>query len=216
MTNAHLSLSGLLRNKYKYTAYFYDFLDYPWERLYRQWRPKLLFDLRGKVIEAGVGTGRNLQYYPSDIDLTAIDLSPQMLSIAASRAKKANCNVSLLNIDASLMTDIEDSSFDCLISTFLCCVMPDALQKLAIEQFVRVLKPGAIFRIIEMVYSQDENKKQFQKRIAPIVEFIYGARFDRKTLLYLTEHPNIEITKHQFLKDDTYLLIEGLITKDGV
>ena len=29
----------LLQAKYNVTAWFYDLLDYPWERLYRRWRP---------------------------------------------------------------------------------------------------------------------------------------------------------------------------------
>ena len=40
-----------LRAKYNITAMFYDILDYPWERTYRKWRPQLLGDLRGKVLE---------------------------------------------------------------------------------------------------------------------------------------------------------------------
>ena len=31
-----------LQKKYNVTAYFYDILDYPWERIYRKWRPKLV------------------------------------------------------------------------------------------------------------------------------------------------------------------------------
>jgi hypothetical protein len=54
-----------LQLKYDITAWFYDILDYPWERQYRNWRPQLVGDVRGKVLEAGVGTGRNLKYYNS-------------------------------------------------------------------------------------------------------------------------------------------------------
>jgi len=43
----NLSLSA----KYNITAMFYDILDYPWERIYREWRPWFLGDLRGKALE---------------------------------------------------------------------------------------------------------------------------------------------------------------------
>ncbi len=49
-----------LRAKYDITAMFYDILDYPWGRMYEKWRPSLLADVRGSVLEAGVGMGRNL------------------------------------------------------------------------------------------------------------------------------------------------------------
>ena len=63
-----------LQLKYEITAWFYDILDYPWERQYRHWRPRLVGDARGSVLEAGVGTGRNLKYYDSGVNFTAIDL----------------------------------------------------------------------------------------------------------------------------------------------
>jgi len=34
-----------LQSKYDLTALFYDFLDYYWERQYRQWRPMLTRDV---------------------------------------------------------------------------------------------------------------------------------------------------------------------------
>ncbi len=55
---------GRLPAKYDATAWFYDILDFPWELQYRRWRPALVGDVRGSVLEAGVGTGRNLPYYP--------------------------------------------------------------------------------------------------------------------------------------------------------
>jgi len=57
----------------------------------------------------------------------------------------------------------------------MCCVMPDELQPLAIEQFGRVLKAGGQFRLWEMVYSKDECIHRRQERFAPFVEKIYGA-----------------------------------------
>jgi len=44
-----------LQLKYDITAWFYDILDYPWERQYRHWRARLVGDVRGAVLEAGVG-----------------------------------------------------------------------------------------------------------------------------------------------------------------
>ncbi len=34
--------NAFLQAKYDWTALFYDILDYPWERIYRNWRPALL------------------------------------------------------------------------------------------------------------------------------------------------------------------------------
>ena len=90
-----------LVRKYRVTSWFYDILDYPWERQYRRWRPSLLAEVSGTVLEAGVGTGRNLRHYPPGADVTAFDLSPSMVRIATKRARKAACRVSVLCQDAT-------------------------------------------------------------------------------------------------------------------
>jgi len=200
----------LLQTKYSVTAFFYDILDYPWERRYRKWRPTLVGDLRGKVLEAGVGTGKNLEFYNKDVDLLGIELSKQMLNHAEKRKVKAKCKIRLINEDATVMQSIESNQFDWIFSTFMCCVMPDDIQKLAIEQFSRVLKPGGRFRLLEMVYSKDKRIRRKQNLFAPFVEKVYGARFDRNTLSHIEQSSTLKVTKTSFLKEDTYLLIEGI------
>ncbi len=199
----------MLKLKYAFTAWIYDILDYPWERLYRQWRTQILADVHGKVLEAGVGTGRNLPYYADDVELLGIDLSPTMLMFAKRRARQAACQVELRQEDASQMPTVASATYDWVLSTFMCCVMPDYLQQQTIAQFQRVLKPGGKFKLLEMVYSQDPTLRRRQARIAPLVELIYGARFDRHTLERLQQADNLEVSRTEFLKDDVYLLIEG-------
>lgn len=199
-----------LRAKYNITAMFYDILDYPWERMYRRWRPSLLGDLRGRVLEAGVGTGRNFSHYHESVELTGVDLSEVMLSKAARKAKKASCKIELLHDDASTLQLVGSNQYDWIISTFLCCVMPDEFQPMALAQFARVLKPGGKFRLLEMVYSKNRNIRRRQDFFAAFIEKVYGARFDRNTLQYIEETADLEITRKRFLKDDVYLFIEGV------
>jgi ubiquinone/menaquinone biosynthesis C-methylase UbiE len=199
-----------LRAKYNITALFYDVLDYPWERIYRQWRPLILGDLRGRVLEVGVGTGRNFRHYHESVELTGVDLSDVMLKKAAKMVRQASCRIELLHDDASVMRLVDSNRYDWIISTFLCCVMPDELQPMALEQFGRVLKSGGRFRLLEMVYSRNRKLRRRQDFFAPLVEMIYGARFDRNTVQFLEASPVLEITNKLFLKDDVYLLIEGV------
>ena len=200
--------------RYRTTALFYDLLDLPWEMIYRKWRPVLVGDVRGTVLEAGVGTGRNLQYYHRDVTLTALDLSPAMLRKARKRGKGAVCSIDFVTDDACFMTSIPSAKYDWIISTFLCCVMPEEVQPLALEQFARVLKPDGRFRLLEMLYSNIPSIRKKQERFAGFVEKVYGARFDRNTLQLVERTPGLKVTSTRFLKDDTYLLIEG--TKPAV
>ena len=199
-----------LQSKYDATGWFYDILDYPWEREYRRWRPTLLADLEGHVLEAGVGTGRNLAHYPAHVEVTGIDLSSRMLATARRRARKAACKVSLAQDDATVLATVADGSMDWIFSTLMCCVMPNVLQPKALEQFARVLRPGGRFRLLEMVYSKSPELRKRQERFAPFVERVYGARFDRETKRFIEENPDLKLTNTRFLKADTYLLLEGV------
>lgn len=196
--------------KYRTTALFYDILDFPWELQYKKWRPSLVGDMKGKVIEAGIGTGRNIKYYSPDVNLTAIDLSPSMLKHAKRRARDARCSINLICEDACQMKSIPSSHYDWVLSTFLCCVIPAELQHLAVEQFVRILKPGGRFRLLEMVYSKDSAIRKRQNFFSRFVEKVYGARFDRNTLKHVEKAKELEITRTEFLKHDVYLVIEGI------
>lgn len=214
--NTGLPTAGILRaensrnrDRYGITARFYDLLDAPWERQYRKWRPKLVGDLHGEVLEAGVGTGRNLKYYPSHVSLTALDFSPAMLRHAARRCREAACSVHLLQDDVCDMSTVVSNRYDWVVATFLCCVLPGGLQERAIAQFMRVLKPGGKFRLLEMVYSKDPALRRRQDFFAPFVEKVYGARFDRDTNRHLLSQSGLKVTAQSFIKHDTYLLIEG-------
>jgi len=202
-----------LQLKYDATAWFYDILDYPWERQYRHWRPQLIGDIHGEVLEAGVGTGRNLKYYNSDVNLTAVDLCKAMVQRAKKRGKFAVCMLECLQEDATKMTSIPSNHFDWIICTFLCCVLPDDLQVLATRQFERVLKAGGKIRLLEMVYSKIPKFRKRQNFFAPFVEKVYGARFDRNTLEILQESARLRITNTYFLKRDIYQMIEGYLVE---
>lgn len=207
--NQH-ELNFLNQKRYAITAWFYDILDYPWERQYRKWRPGLLSDVSGEVLEAGVGTGRNLEYYKSGVKLTALDFSPAMLKKASKRCTKASCNVRFVHEDASRMESILSGSYDWVVAFFLCCVLPRELQTQAISEFARVLKPGGRFRLLEMKYSDDPALRKRQNFFAPFVAKVYGAGFDRETLTHVQNSKSMKVTGTRYLKQDTYLLIDGV------
>lgn len=198
-----------LQAKYRITSLLYDLLDYPWERQYRLWRPRVLGEAHGWVLEEGVGTGRNLPHYSGDVELTAIDLSEGMLRRARKRAGDARCRVALEQCDAVDLSRFKAETFDLYISTFMYCVMPDRLQPMVLREMARVLKPGGRFRLIEMIYSKDAALRRRQELFAPFVERVYGARFDRNTLSCIQDVRDLQVDRTSFLKADTYLLIEG-------
>jgi len=203
----------LNQKRYAVTAWFYDLLDFPWEIQYRRWRPGILGDLSGEVLEAGIGTGRNLKYYRPGVNLTAVDFSPAMLKKASKRRGEASCTVRFVHEDACRMESIPSNGYDWVVAFFLCCVLPEELQDQAIAEFVRVLKLGGGFRLLEMKYSEIPKLRRRQNLFTPFVEKVYGARFDRRTLMHVQRNPNLKVTRMRYLKHDVYLLIEGIREK---
>ena len=137
---------------YDFFAPVYEFAEGPFEYLYfRDLRRDLLDRVYGSVLEVGVGTGRNLPFYPSDVEVTAIDFSGNMIKRARRKAVDMGIsNVSFVRMDARDM-GFECNSFDIVFSTFVFCACSDPVS--AVEEMVRVCKPGGRVFLLEHVAS---------------------------------------------------------------
>src|SRR5215468_9014908 len=113
--------------RYQRIAPFYDLLDLPFEYgRYRRIRPLLFEGLDGRLLDAGVGTGRNFPFYPSSASVVGIDLSPAVLARATVRAHLSPALIVLKQMDVTRL-DFSDAAFDAAVATFLFCVLPDEL-----------------------------------------------------------------------------------------
>jgi ubiquinone/menaquinone biosynthesis C-methylase UbiE len=104
----------------------------------------------GDVLEIGIGTGRNLQYYPAGVHLVGVEMSPAMLAFARERASQLGMQVDLHEGDAEALA-FPDASFDTVIGTVVLCSIPD--DRRAIAEMARVLKPGGLAVLVEHVRS---------------------------------------------------------------
>ncbi|GHC75695.1 ubiquinone/menaquinone biosynthesis methyltransferase [Nocardiopsis terrae] len=103
---------------------------------------------RGRTLEVAVGTGRNLEYYPPQVKLTGLDLSPAMLSRARDRAEEQGRPVSLVEGDAQQMS-FADRSFDTVVCVLALCAVPD--QERALAEMHRVLVPGGRLLLVDHI-----------------------------------------------------------------
>ncbi len=94
-----------------------------------------------RVLEVGVGTGLSLPHYRSDLEVTGIDLSPEMLEKAEERVQNKNlAHVDdLLVMDASKL-DFPYNSFDTVVAMFVMTVVPDP--EAVMKELQRVCVPG--------------------------------------------------------------------------
>jgi ubiquinone/menaquinone biosynthesis C-methylase UbiE len=105
---------------------------------------------RGEVLEIAIGTGRNLPYYPRDVTLTGIELSPAMLALAQDRARQLGREADLRLGDAQSLP-FAACSFDSVVCTLALCSIPD--DRKAVQEVRRVLRPGGLFVLVEHVRS---------------------------------------------------------------
>ena len=146
--------TALTRTRYQRLSPFYDLMEGMAEFRYDPWRKKLWSLVSGsKVLEVGVGTGKNMPHYPKGIQITAIDLTPGMLDVARRHAEKLRPNVDLRLGDAQSL-DFPNSSFDTAVATFFFCSVPDPL--LGLRELARVVKPDGKILLLEHIRSENE------------------------------------------------------------
>ena len=198
---------------YQRIAKWYDLLDAPFERKrYRPLRPILFAGLSGHILDAGMGTGQNIPFYPEGSPVVGIDLSPAMMDRARRRGAELARMATFMEMDVTFMemdvmnTSFEDNSFDAVVSSFLFCVLEPEHQLPALKELARICKPGGEIRLLEYSYSKNPMKRFVMSLWAPWVRFAYGAAFDRNTHLYL-EEAGFEETENYFLVDDIIRLI---------
>lgn len=119
----------------------------------------------GDVLEVGVGTGRNLEHYPSDVRLTGVDLSPETLEIARRRAALLQRDVELRVGDAEKL-DLPDEAFDTVVSTLTMCSIPD--YRAALTEARRVLRPEGRLVMVEHVRSPSTGVRVGQRLLNPL------------------------------------------------
>jgi phosphatidylethanolamine/phosphatidyl-N-methylethanolamine N-methyltransferase len=98
------------------------------------------------ILEVGVGTGLTLLRYPAQSRVTGVDISPEMLERARSRAEKLpDRRIELKVLDAEQMP-FPDGAFDCVTLPYVLSVTPHPRQLVA--ELRRVCRPGGTIFIL--------------------------------------------------------------------
>ena len=194
-------------DRYERIAPYHDLIDLPFEwRRYRALRPLLFRGLSGRLLEAGVGTGRNFPFYPMGVSsVVGIDLSPRMLARAERRRGLSPVPIELRLMDVTSLAFANDT-FDAAVSTFLFCVLPDRQQAPALRELGRVVKPGGSIRFLEYLRPHGTLRRIVSKIWEPWVAFAYGASFDRHTESHIPA-AGLEVDESRYVVDDLVKLI---------
>lgn len=173
--------STKIKNRYDRIAPFFDLLEAPMEGLlFGQWRERLWAKAEGHhILEVGVGTGKNFDYYPKAARITAIDFSPKMLQQAEQTKARKNIQVELALMDAQSLC-YADNSFDTVIGSFVFCSVPMPIKGL--KELHRVCKPGGQVLLLEHVISSNSVIACIMKLLNPVVVRLFGANINRDTV----------------------------------
>lgn len=160
---------------YERIAPFYDLIDLPFEiGRYRSLRPLLFRGLKGRLLDAGVGTGRNIAFYPPASEIFAVDLSAAMLKRAARRSPKSGAVVHLMRMDLTKL-EFADGSFDAAVASFVFCTLPPQARLAALRELARVVKLGGQVRLLEYAPARTAFRRMLARAWQPWVKWAFGA-----------------------------------------
>jgi ubiquinone/menaquinone biosynthesis C-methylase UbiE len=132
-----------------------------------------------RVQEVGVGTGKNMLYYPPDMAVTGIDLTPRMLERAHRQAQKNSIPVQLLLMDAQALA-FSSATFDTVLATCVFCSVPDPV--LGLREVLRVTRPGGKVLLLEHVRSENRLIGALMDAVNPLVLQTMGPNINRRTV----------------------------------
>ncbi|MCX7094937.1 MAG: methyltransferase domain-containing protein [Methylobacter sp.] len=173
--------SAAIKKRYDRIAPYFEGMEAVMEGLFfKSWRKRLWAQVEGHhILEVGVGTGKNFDYYPQDARITAIDFSGQMLKQAAQKRERKNVSVELELMDIQSLC-FADNSFDTVICSFVFCSVPSAIKGL--KELYRVCKPGGQVLLLEHVLSSNRLIAALMNLLNPIVVRLVGANINRNTV----------------------------------
>lgn len=166
------------------------------ERLFGDTRGWVCRQATGQVLEVAVGTGLNLGLYPERVTLTGMDLSPAMLDGARERAAGLGRDVDLRVGDAQRL-EFADASFDTVVCTFGLCAVPD--DRGAVEEMVRVLRPGGLLLIADHVVSTSPVIRLIQAAAELYSVPVENEHFRRRPIQHVRA-AGLEIERHDRFK----------------
>ncbi len=161
------------------------------------------FHDHAKVLFVGVGTGADLELIKNlDLEITAIDLSADMLKKAM--GKFDNASINFLEMDAQHM-EFANESFDYVVGSLVLSVVPDANE--CLREMIRVVKGEGKIILFDKFISKDERLSVTKKLLRPIIRFLgtdIGLRFED---LFSGHGGNTEI------EEDRPIMLNGVYRK---
>lgn len=168
-------------SRYDRTSAFYDLYDRPMDVLggVQRRRRRLLSHARGRVLEVGVGTGRNLDLYPDGVEVVGIDLSTGMLDQARRRVQQLGLEHVTLQVGDVEELPFDDDSFDTAVATCVFCSVDHPVAGL--RELARVTRPDGQVLLLEHVRPRTPGLGALFDLLSPLTRRALGFHINRDT-----------------------------------
>lgn len=155
-------------------------------------------DVGGRVLEVGVGTGLSLPSYSNRCRIVGVDISAAMLEVARQRV----ADLGMTNVEQLAIMDVQDlqfapASFDVVTAQYVVNTVPNP--EAALDEFVRVLKPGGELIVVNRVGAEGGARLKVEKLLEPVVERL-GWRSDfpwRRFENWMTRNGGVTLTERR-------------------
>lgn len=134
-------------------------------------RAQLLRPLRGEIVEVGVGTGVDFEYYARDAHVLALEPDPAMARRALAKMARAEATIDVRIRDDACLDALAPASVDAVVFPLVLCSIADPL--LVLTRAKRVLRPNGQLVVLEHVRGRGR-VAAFQDWLHPIWSRLAG------------------------------------------
>lgn len=155
-------------------------------------RKRVIGAAEGRVIEIGIGSGRNLPFYgPSAKEILALEPAPRLVAMAR-RASHRAMPVSFIEASAEAIP-LDDHCADTVVTTWTLCSIPQAAR--ALGEMRRVLRPGGKLLFAEHGLAPDESVQRWQNFLTPAWKRIGGGCHLNRPIQRMIESSGFQIDR---------------------
>ena len=148
--------------------------------------------LYGRVLEIGFGSGLNLPHFPPEVEsVSAVEPSDAGWALSRRRRDRSAVPVERMGLDGQRI-EVDDASYDAVLTTFTLCTIPDAAA--ALQEVRRVLRPGGMLHFLEHGLAPDASVVAWQHRLEPLQRVVFAGCHLTRDVPALVVDAGLEIT----------------------
>lgn len=156
------------------------------------WRQQLVGEARGRVLDLGCGTGRNLRLFDAESRVTGLELDLGLLAAARRRAPDLP-----LVVGRAEDLPFRSRSFDTVVSSLVFCSVADPSRGL--QETARILERHGQLRMLEHVRSSHRLLGWLQDLSQPAWTWLAGGCHPNRQTETTVEEAGFVIEKREIL-----------------